>query len=1133
MVSAIPRWLVAAFVAMMFVTLGEGAWFYYSQRQSCRQDARVALESIARLKMEEIVQWRQNQLGEAAELMTSRFFIEGVTQWLAEPSAETRERILSGFRGLCSHQHYADVLLVDTGGRVLLSLYRRMEPLPSEALRVVATALRERKPILTDFYMGSGSVPRLEVVAPLFGGGVPPKPVGAVVLRSDARESVYPLVRTWPVPSHSAETLLVRRDGDDVLFLNELRHRQDTALKLRIPLAGTEVPAVMAVLGTEGVVQGRDYRGVEVLAVLNPIPDSPWFLVTKEDTSEVFAAWHFRSFLILGMILGCVLIVTAGMGIVWQRNLKAHYRTLFQAETGRREIEKLYRSLFDNMLNGFACCRMIYEEGRPKDLVYLAVNNAFGALTGLKDVVGKKASEVIPGVWEKDMGLLEIYGRVARTGAPEKFEICLESLKMWFSISVYRPQEGHFVAVFDVITRRKQVEQALRESEALVRSITDHSEDMIFVKDRDSRYLFMNPAGVRLTDVPLEEILGRRDSEWNPNVAEAAAFMAVDSRVISLGQTETVEEEVTTPAGKTHIMLTKKTPRLDPEGNVIGLVGICRDITQRKQAEGALRESEERFRTLYASMTEIAALHEIVTDSGGQAVDYRILDCNPAFTKVTRISRDRAIGALASELYGMGKAPFLDIYARVAATGEPASFEAFFDPIARHFEISVFSPRRGRFATVAGDITDRKQAEHRLAKQQALLEGMNRVLREAIRCETEMALAEKCLTVARELTGSQFGIIHELNAAGTLDNLALTDAGWGACKMPQSEAVVLLKGMPVRGVWARTIHMGETVMANDSASHPDRVELPSGHPPLHRFLGVPLKMGEKSIGLIGLANKPSDYDVEDQQVTESLASAFVEALQRLRARQQTRALNAFLDGRVRERTAQLETANKELESFSYSVSHDLRAPLRAISGFAGILAEDFAQRLTDEGRRVLDTITSEARRMGQLIDDLLEFSRVGRRPMQAAEVDMNALAQGAFNDCASQAPGRDLRFKLHPLPAVQGDAAMLRQVWTNLISNAVKYTRPRPVAEIEITCCADKGEFVFCVKDNGTGFDMQYVQKLFGVFQRLHDETEFEGTGVGLALVQRIVQRHGGRVWAEAALNEGAAFRFSLPAGKG
>jgi signal transduction histidine kinase len=245
--------------------------------------------------------------------------------------------------------------------------------------------------------------------------------------------------------------------------------------------------------------------------------------------------------------------------------------------------------------------------------------------------------------------------------------------------------------------------------------------------------------------------------------------------------------------------------------------------------------------------------------------------------------------------------------------------------------------------------------------------------------------------------------------------------------------------------------------------------------------------------------------------------------------EELRCLNSELEQRVQERTLKLEEANKELESFSYSVSHDLRAPLRAVDGFSRILLEDYAGKLDADGKRVLDVIRGNTQNMGRLIDDLLAFSRLGRKQIEASPINMRDLADDVFQQLKFGLTDQKIQFKLSPLPGTTGDPALIRQVFVNLLSNAAKYSKPRAETVIEVNGRTENGDCIYYVKDNGVGFDMTYAQKLFGVFQRLHGVEEFEGTGVGLAIVQRIVHRHGGRVWAEGKVDEGATFYFSLP----
>lgn len=283
---------------------------------------------------------------------------------------------------------------------------------------------------------------------------------------------------------------------------------------------------------------------------------------------------------------------------------------------------------------------------------------------------------------------------------------------------------------------------------------------------------------------------------------------------------------------------------------------------------------------------------------------------------------------------------------------------------------------------------------------------------------------------------------------------------------------------------------------------------------------VGMEQPKASIGSYWSQNhKPGEKEI---QLLQTLADAAAITLENIQ-------LIEELEKRVENRTRQLQEANKELEAFSYSVSHDLRAPLRAIDGFTRILTEDHESALDDDGRRLCGIIRENTRKMGKLIDDLLTFSRLNRYEMQASQIDMKTMANSIYHEVANEEMRERIDFFIDDIKPAMGDPTMIRQLWTNLISNAVKFSSKKEKAIIKVSGNQQNGFYEYNISDNGVGFDMKYVDKIFGVFQRLHSSREFDGTGVGLAIVQRIVYRHRGKVRAEGVVDHGATVYFSLP----
>ncbi len=557
------------------------------------------------------------------------------------------------------------------------------------------------------------------------------------------------------------------------------------------------------------------------------------------------------------------------------------------------------------------------------------------------------------------------------------------------------------------------------------------------------------------------------------------------------------------------------------------------DISERKRTDDQLRASLKEVSDLKAALDEHAIV--AITDPQG-----RITFVNDKFCAISQYSREELLGQ-DHRIINSGFHPtefIRDLWATIAHGrvwhGEiknRAKDGSFYwvDTTIVPFLDAAGKPRQ--YVAVRADITERKAAEKNLRTLNAELE--RRVAERTAQLETANAELRLHRAELEGLFKSLPGLYLVLTPDLTI--VAASDAYLAATMTTRADILgrKLFTVFPddprdpsatgVANLRASLEHVRQQAAPHTMAIQKYAIRRPDGE--FEERYWSPINSP-----VLG-RNQQVKYIVHRiEDVTSFMHPTTQIDSVELRARIEQMKAEIFLSAqRMQEINLQLEAANKELESFSYSVSHDLRAPLRALDGFSQAVLEDYGRQLPEEGQRYLQTIRASSQRMGMLIDDLLAFSRLSRAPLVRQEVNAEKLVHNVLDELLAPCEGRKIDLRIAALPSCQGDPSLLRQVWINLLSNALKYSRNRPASVVEIGFeTAQSGPGVYFVRDNGTGFDMRYADKLFGVFQRLHRREEFEGTGVGLALVQRIVHRHGGRIWAEAGVDRGATFFFTL-----
>jgi PAS domain S-box-containing protein len=571
--------------------------------------------------------------------------------------------------------------------------------------------------------------------------------------------------------------------------------------------------------------------------------------------------------------------------------------------------------------------------------------------------------------------------------------------------------------------------------------------------------------------------------------------------------------------------------------NIVGL-GILilwnADTIDNVDSQRQRTEEEVRAMALYARSLIEASLDPLVTIS----IDGKITDVNEATIQATGVPRRQMID---SDFSGYFTEPdkaqlgYQKAFSKGAVTDYPLTLKHVSGKLTDVvYNASLYRNAQGEVAglfAAARDVTELKKAEITLQKTNRILRTVSNCNHVLVHADTESELLNAICRLIVEISGYRMVWvgIPEQDLEKTVRPVAQFGYDDGYLANAKISWADTERGRGPTGTALRTglTQINQNFQINPSSAPWREKALKHGY---KSSIALPLKAAAERLGVLTIYAQEEDaFNEVEVNLLQELADdlAFGIASQRMRvALVQS---EEHLEEQVQERTKQLETANKDLESFAYSVSHDLRVPLRAIDGFSQQVLKHYADKLDDEGKRWLTVVRDNTKKMGQLIDDILSFSRTGRLALSVLEVNMGELAHAVADELKTGMGERAVTVEIKPLPLCQGDAAMLRQVWVNLLGNAFKFTRPKPAATVEVGGRVEGAENIYYIKDNGVGFDMQYADKLFGLFQRLHGNEEFEGTGIGLAIVKRIVTRHGGRIWAEGKVGEGATFYFTVP----
>ncbi|MDX9818829.1 MAG: PAS domain S-box protein [Desulfococcus multivorans] len=1113
----LPRWiLILLLTALMIVTTG-GLGLYRAQEDAVRRKVAEDLVAVARLKGDQIAAWRTDQLEDAAALKEHGYLRQSVVRFTSDPGAENAEDLRERFRILATQHDYTDILLTDPTGRMLSSLSGKRYAQGVYATDLAA-AVHEKTPVLMDIHTDpQGQTPHISVIAPLFSNDeAVSTPVGAVILVIDAARFLYPLIQSWPTGSETAETLLVRQDGEHVLFLNDLRHQPDTALKLRIPLTRTDMPAVMAVLGREGFVRGRDYRGVEVVSVIRPIPDSPWFMVTKVDTTEVFAEWRRQSVLIWALLAGATVLIGAIAILLRQHERNIHFRALYVSEAALRNSLERYGITLKSIGDA-----VIVADARG--MVEL-LNPAAEALTGWGDVEahGKPLDEILRIVDEETGKTVEsLPAKVLREGAVigltrHPLLIARDGTRRPIADSgaPIRDADGEIIGVVLVFRDQTEERRARRTSEIrsdLIEYAATHTLDEMMtraleivterVESPSGWFGFVEtdshtPSGARGQTPAL--IGFHRTGEQIPNdpiepTDAIAECVRRNKPIIRNDDIPSKGRQVSGDGGiRRYRELVVPVIHKDQTVAVLGVSGKQGDYTDkeaaelaslsdmiweiaaRKRTEADRQKAEQRYRRLFESAGD--GILVLNADTG------RVLDANPSLLRMVDMSHETIVGKDLGEL-----GPFTRMTLFEDALETLQGKNVF------HCEDAALETADGRIVEIEFVGTSYR-VDH------------NRIIQFNIRDITR----RKQVEIERER------LLSAIEQAG--ETIVMTDPdGVIQYVNPAFERVT---------GYTRREAVGQTPCALENRSQDDayygilRETLAIGRVFQGRMVnqrkdGTLLTQEVTIAPVRDAAGRTVNYVGVAHDITENLAMA-----------------------------AQLQQAQK-LESvgrLAGGVAHDYNNMLGVILGYTELALKkvDPSDPLHDDLMEIFDA----ARRSSEITRQLLAFAR--RQTVSPRVLDVNETVEGMLK-MLRHLIGEDIDlrwFPKHRSWPVKIDPSQIEQILANLCLNARDAISGVGKVMIETenitfdeAYCAHHpdcipGEYVLlAASDDGRGMDKETLESIFEPFFTTKDVRR--GTGLGLATVYGIVKQNNGFINVYSEPGKGTTFKIYLPRHQG